>query len=491
MTASVDSVLTGDGGGQRSDIAATETTPGALISAIRACRTPSIVRVRLQSCLPHETVEVLTLDLPDIPDETARLLIQRAVQFGISAESLTFILEQTGSVEENETPGAGALILDDVRSFVRKFCAFPDEHCLVAVTLWAAHTHLVHHFHATPRLALLSPEAASGKTRVLEILDLLVSESLLALNVSPAAVFRTLSQKQVTLLFDEVDAIWSKRGKDDNHEDLRALLNAGYKKGATIPRCVGPKHDVINFPVFGAVALAGLGDLPDTIMSRAVIVRMRRRAPTEFVEPFRTRLHEPVGHKLRGSLARWAAVVGEGVGAAWPELPHGITDRPAECWEPLVATADAAGGEWPVLARVACTALCSVAADRRASLGIRLLADLKIIFRDAIAMHSETIRECLINGEGLDDDAPWGDLHGKPITKRAIASILSQYGVKPQKVKLNGCAFQGYRREHLWDAWVRYLPPSAPAQTEPSEQLEPKPPATDLAVPEVPHVPVP
>ena len=137
------------------------------------------------------------------------------------------------------------------------------------------------HFHTTPRLALLSPEAASGKTRVLEILDLLVSESLLALNVSSAAVFRTLSQKQVTLLFDEVDAIWSKRGKDDNHEDLRALLNAGYKKGATIPRCVGPKHEVTNFPVFGAVALAGLGDLPDTIMSRAVIVRMRRRAPTE------------------------------------------------------------------------------------------------------------------------------------------------------------------------------------------------------------------
>ena len=148
--------------------------------------------------------------------------------------------------------------LNDLRVFISRFCAFPSEHCLVAVTLWAAAAHIVQHLYTTPRLALLSPEAASGKTRVLEVLDMLVPESLFTLNASPAAIFRLLAQEQITLLFDEVDAIWSKRGKDDNHEDLRALLNAGYKKGATIPRCVGPKHEVIRFKVYCAVVLAGL-----------------------------------------------------------------------------------------------------------------------------------------------------------------------------------------------------------------------------------------
>jgi hypothetical protein len=289
----------------------------------------------------------------------------------------------------------------------------------------------------------------------------------LILSPSPAAIFRTLSVKQITLLLDEVDAIWNKRGQDDNHEDLRALLNAGYKKGATIPRCVGPKHEVTGFKVYCAAALAGLGDLPDTIMTRAVIIRMRKRAPGEPVEPFRTRMHEPEGHQLRERLVNWAAVVGPEAGRAWPTLPEGIVDRPAEVWEPLLAVADAAGGRWPTLARESCIAFCKSAQDRRASLGVRLLSDIRIIFGDADAMHTETIIERLTNGAGLEDDAPWSELHGKPLAKRALASMLVKYNVKPVKVTVGGRSLQGYRREHLWDAWVRYLPPLSPGSAGP------------------------
>ena len=62
-------------------------------------------------------------------------------------------------------PTDGAALLTFTESFIKRFCAFPDEHALVAVTLWAAHAHMVEYFHTTPRLALLSPEAGSGKTR--------------------------------------------------------------------------------------------------------------------------------------------------------------------------------------------------------------------------------------------------------------------------------------------------------------------------------------
>ena len=366
----------------------------------------------------------------------------------------------------------GAEILDDVRKLIRTFCVFSDEHSLNAVTLWAAHAHLVEHFHTTPRLALLSPEPASGKTRVLEILELLTPEPMFSLNASPAAIFRTLETKQITLLFDEVDAIWRQAGKDDSNQDLRSLLNAGYKRGATVPRCVGPKHDVAHFPVFCAVALAGLGDLPDTLMSRSVIIRMRRRAAGEDVEPFRHRQHAESGYCVRRSLAAWAKVVGLVIGAPWPEIPNGISDRPAEVWEPLLAVAEAAGGKWPGRARKACLALCKMAEDRRLSLGIRLLSDLRIIFADAIALHTETILARLIDGEehGLDADAPWASLRGQPLNKRRLATILKQYAVSPIKVKVDGKALQGYRREHLYDAWSRYLaaPSAASEPTEPS-----------------------
>lgn len=359
----------------------------------------------------------------------------------------------------------GASVLDATRNFIGRFCAFPSTHCLVAVALWAAHSHIVKHFHTTPRLAVLSPEAGSGKTRVLEILDLLCPDTLLTMNASPPAIFRTLANGNVTLLFDESDAIWRKRGKDDNHEDLRALLNAGYKVGASVPRCVGPNHEVVRFPVFCAVALAGLGDLPDTIMTRSVIIRMRKRSPLEYVEPFRAREHDYQGLAVRTLLADWATEIGERAGAAWPKLPDGVVDRPAEIWEPLIAIADVAGGRWPELAREACIDLCRVAQDGGVSLGIRLLADVRTIFGDSDALYSATIIDRLTSGDLLDDDSPWGDLRGKALGIRGLARMLSKYGIGSTNIREpGGRPLKGYRRVDLWDAWQRYLPLVDPAQ---------------------------
>jgi hypothetical protein len=358
-------------------------------------------------------------------------------------------------------------LLDEVRTFIKRFCAFPDEHCLAAVTLWAAHAHMVEYFHTTPRLALISPEPASGKTRVLEVLDLIVPAPMFAFNASAPTVYRKLKQQQVTLLFDEVDTIWGCKGQDDN-ESLRALLNAGYKQGAVVPRCVGSSHDVEDFPVFCAVALAGIGELPDTIMTRSVIIKMRRRGPTEKVENFRPRRHDAEGHALRERIADWAADVGQTAGEAWPTMPSGVVDRNEEIWEPLIAVADQAGGHWPDTAREACVAMCKAAEDRRVSLGIRLLGDLRTIFGDSDKLSTAYIIETLVSpNSGLDDDAPWAEIKGKgnAIDSRKLAQLLKRYGVKSQKVRIHEATLRGYRREHLDDAWQRYLPP-VPAEAE-------------------------
>jgi hypothetical protein len=207
------------------------------------------------------------------------------------------------SVLDTLPDAEGADILNEVSRFIGRFCVLPGEHALVAVTLWAAHSHMISHFHTTPRLAVISAELASGKTRVLEVLELLVPSAMMSVSASAAAVFRSLSAQQITLLFDEVDTIWAQKGRDDQNEDLRALLNSGYKRGATVPRCVGPNHEVRQFPVFCAAAVAGIGEPPPTIMSRAVVIKMRRRSPSERVEPFRSRLFEGLGHQLRDRMS--------------------------------------------------------------------------------------------------------------------------------------------------------------------------------------------
>ncbi len=375
------------------------------------------------------------------------------------------------AIELGEKPEVGYELLNELRNFIRRFCVFPDEQALTAVTLWAAHAHMIENFYTTPRLALLSPDPQSGKTRVLEVLDLLVPESMFSLNASPAAIFRCLDQGQITLLFDEVDSIWSGKGRDDNHEDLRSLLNAGYKRGATIPRCVGPKHEVKHFTVYCAVALAGIGELPDTIMSRSIVIKMRRRAPDEVIEQFRIRTEVPVGNRLRQRIANWAACVG--TNTDWPEMPESVVDRNAELWEPLLIVADAAGGAWPETARTACTALIKSAEDRRVSLGIRLLGDLRTIFKKARALSSAYILDALTSAHmGLDDDAPWADLRGNPINARKLASLLKPYGIKSKKVSVDGSKLQGYQREDLWDTWQRYLPPPKSESVEPMEPEE-------------------
>jgi hypothetical protein len=360
----------------------------------------------------------------------------------------------------------GAALLGDVHAFIGRYVAFPSPSAAAAVTLWAAHAHAPDVFDSTPRLALLSPEPGSGKTRTLEVLDLLTPAPMHALNASVAAVFRSIEAARPTLLFDECDAIFTRRGKDDANEDLRALLNAGHRKGATIPRCTGTQHDVHQFPVYAAVALAGLGDLPATLMSRSVVVRMRRRAPGEHVEPFRARTAAAAGRPLAARLAAWARQAKAALGVI-PDMPDGVTDRPADVWEPLLAVADAAGGDWPRRARAACTEMAAAAETAEASLGVRLLADLGDAFaiRDTAGNPTGEYAESLPTAEILGqlhklEEAPWAALGklGKPLDARGLATRLRGYGVKSVNVRRGETVAKGYRAEDLADSWSRYVP---------------------------------
>lgn len=358
------------------------------------------------------------------------------------------------------TEGAGAEVLDAVRGFLVAHVAFPSGEAADAVALWAAHCHLVQSFESTPRLALLSPEKGSGKTRTLEVLRLLVPNPIEIANATPAAVFRLIG-KGPTLLFDEADTYFGPAAAKQ-HEELRGLVNAGHRRGAMAYRCVGEpaRMRVEAFPAFCAVALAGIGELPDTITDRGVVIAMRRRRPDEGVVPYRERLTGPTGRALGDRLAAWAGRIAVQAADYVPEMPIGLSDRPADVWEPLLTIADLAGGEWPDRSRKAAVKLNAERATADPSWGVRLLADLRAVWpAEAEHMASATL---LLKLNALDE-APWGDLHGKPLDARGLARRLRPYGIRPRDVRLGGDAkAKGYSATDLHDAWVRYLPPSPP-----------------------------
>lgn len=367
----------------------------------------------------------------------------------------------------------GAQLLDRVEAFLVRFVAYPSDAARVAHVLWVAHTHLMGAWESTPRIAFLSPEPGSGKSRALEVTELLVPRPVHAVNTSPAYLFRKVSDEAgpPTLLYDEIDTVFGPKAKDN--EDIRGMLNAGHRRGAVSGRCVirGKTVDTEELPAYCAVALAGLDDLPDTIATRSVIVRMRRRAPHEHVEPFRHRLNAAEGHLLRDRLADWAESVEPIVAGAWPEMPDGIEDRNADVWEALLAVADAAGGAWPERARCAAVTVVTEISPDRGSLGIRLLADLRDAFADADS-------DKLATGQVLDyltslDEAPWGDLRGKPLDARGLSRRLAKYGVTPRSLRIGLDVFKGYERGDLLDVWSRYL--AAPSVTGVTDVTEESP----------------
>jgi hypothetical protein len=290
----------------------------------------------------------------------------------------------------------------------------------------------------------------------LEVTELLVPRPVLAVNCTSAFLFRRVADPAglPTILFDEIDTVFGPRAKSEN-EDIRGLLNAGHRKGAVAGRCVvkGKRIETEELPAYAAVALAGLDDLPDTLMSRSVVIRMRRRAADEPVQPFRRRECEPEAIRLRVALAEFAKMIPEGV---WPELPAGITDRNADVWEALIAVADAAGGEWPARARVSAVTHVTAAIEGAPSLGIRLLGDLRTIFDDREHMLTLSILEAL---NGIED-APWGDIRGKPLDARGLSRRLAKYGIERHTVRIGVVVGKGYSRGDLADAWKRYLEPN-------------------------------
>src|SRR5207237_279814 len=147
-----------------------------------------------------------------------------------------------------------------------------------------------------------------------------------------------------TLLVDEADTIFGGKNAEAN-EDLRGLLNAGHQRNRPAIRWDAGTRSLERIPTFAMAALAGIGAMPDTIEDRAVVVRMRRRAPGEKVTPFRHRRDRPALTELAAALAGWLGGHLAELERAEPVMP--LEDRAADTWEPLIAVADLAGPQLP------------------------------------------------------------------------------------------------------------------------------------------------
>ena len=394
--------------------------------------------------------EVRIVNLPDLPSggDVTDFLKNRH-----TAEELAALVAVAPVWETPPTIGLASL-LADVRATIRCYVII-DNAQADALTLWTAHTHALAAAEATPYLAVNSAEKRSGKTRLLEVLSLLTARPWFTGRVTAAVLIRKLAGQTPTLLLDESDAAF--KAEKEYAATLQAILNAGYRRGGCASLCVkaGGDFDLRDFPVFGPKAIAGIGTLPDTIADRAISIALKRRAPNEPIARFRRRDAQEEAKPMREGLASWASANTEGLTEARPDIPPELDDRAAEVWEPLLAIADAAGGEWPQGARLAALALSVGDGRDDDSLGVRLLADIKAIFeeRKADRLSSGQLADILVAIE----EAPWGDLRGKSLDPRTLARRLRPYGIKPHVIRIGDATPRGYERTDFEDAWGRYI----------------------------------
>jgi putative DNA primase/helicase len=347
-------------------------------------------------------------------------------------------------------PVDGAELLTDVADAIRRYVVMSD-HCCDTVALWVAHSYLTEHFLISPRLAIMAPTKGCGKTTLLDVVARLVRRPLAASSLTASVVFRVISKHSPTLLIDEADNFV----RADGNDELRGVLNAGHRKGGAVLRNVGDEHEPRSFTVYGAVAIALIGELPGTLADRSVTVELKRKLPSEKAEPFRLDRTEHLD--LVRKIARWAQDNAEAIRAADPQMPEGMYNRAADNWRPLLAIADVAGGEWPQRARAAATAGKAAEAT-----GLELLlADIHAIFE--ASDHLERIASTDLAKRLIDmDDRPWAEMwpNDKPITPNRIARMLAVRGVAitPKQIRFSPTdSRKGYERWQFDEAFRRFL----------------------------------
>ncbi|MFF9096323.1 DUF3631 domain-containing protein [Streptomyces sp. NPDC014802] len=369
------------------------------------------------------------------------------------------------SAAEDDEPGQlgeGAQLLDELREAIARYVVLPSSAALTAVTLWVAATHIQPALQHAPRLAVVGPAKRCGKSRLLDVITETVREPLITVNTSPAVVFRAIGDDPPTLLVDEADTIFGSIKAAEKNEELRGLLNAGHQRNRPALRISGPEHKPQAFPTFAMAALAGIGDLPDTVMDRAVVVRMQRRKPGERVEQFRSRRDIPALHALRDRLTAWLRPLMDTAADMVPPMP--VQDRAADTWEPLVVVAELAGGTWPERARAACAAMCAaeVGQDDESNVKTRLLKDIRRVF--ACYGDPDTVRTRDLLEELLkDQEAPWAEYRNTGLTPRYLGILLKDFGIQAAVLRFEGGRqARGFTRTQFTDAWARYCLESQP-----------------------------
>ena len=359
----------------------------------------------------------------------------------------------------SDQPVDGVILLIRISTFIQKYVDLPKS-AAEAIAVWIICTWLRAEFFFAPILAILSPTKRSGKTLILDLLKIIVSRPLSTsgVGITTAVIFRANEKFKPTILIDEAEKLAS----DNESREIIGLLNAGYRKGSCVQRCIGDKFEIQSFDAFGFRTVAAVGGLWDTLIDRAVVIQMKRKTPQVQTARFSSRVAEKEGQILARQIARWVMDNKKFVGPFEEDSPRPpfLNDRGCDNWAPLFAVAMAAGGLWLTRLLNASRFLQNVQNDDE-SRGERLVLDIKDIFKrenDPPSLESQFVVDALNDIE----TSPWAEYRkGKGLSVVRLANMLKPFEIKPQQYWSDRTKRRGYFFKDFIDAFSRYISPTS------------------------------
>ena len=366
----------------------------------------------------------------------------------------------------------GKILFRALSECIRRYVILSESQ-VTCVTLWVVYSWL-HEYERfathSPILLARSAEKDSGKTTLLGIITFLVRRALNSVEISGAALFRSIAKWAPTFVIDEGDDVLT------DNADLRSVVNSGWTRGQTVIRCHHDTHEPESFSTFAPKVLGMKGDkLPDTTLSRSLAIDMKPKLAGEWIADF-DHLDNETFERLRRQALRWVMDNAEGLTVRQPEMPQDFHNRRRANWRPLLAIAevmDMKQAGWDAATEIERK---QIAADP--STGIQLLTAIRFIFDEMkdgrlVLTHvdKDRITTAQLVKELIDiPDSHWGTYgrNDKPITAAQVTRLLKPYGIRSGSVRIpkdGGTTPKGYLRDWFEDAFTRYLPPPAEAET--------------------------
>jgi len=206
-------------------------------------------------------------------------------------------------------------LVDDLERHFSGFLA-ADPGVPLVLAFFSLATHVYDCFDAFPYLGITSPTKRCGKTRTAEVLELFCARPLRTVGMTPAVLFRSIERDKPTLIVDEAEGL---RDKGERSTELLAILNAGYRKGQTVRRCVfrGKEWELPDFETYCPKVLVAINHLPDTLADRTISIRMRRRYAGERVDRFIVAQARRDTAPVRDMCEKWASLQQENAAAVY------------------------------------------------------------------------------------------------------------------------------------------------------------------------------